>query len=212
MILNIYDLNPINCILSPVGFGLYHSGVEINNIEYSFASKGSGIFKIQPKKAKGVRFHEQVVLGVLEGNEEEEVERALQALRSNFHSQDYDLITKNCNHFCDAFVQELLGKPLPGYVNRMCHLWAASGAQCLIPEAIRHRAPTGDKKLKAYGGLVPFAESILQVSLLVAREWIVSSSSISEDVSSCFISEVVSSPETESKAMNLDKTAAVVRD
>lgn len=182
--LNVYDLNPINLILSPVGVGLYHSGIEINDTEYSFASKAGGIFRIEPKKARGVRFREQIEIGRLEEGEEElDIERALEVLRPNFQPSDYDLVTRNCNHFCDAFLQEILGKQLPGHVNRMSNVWTTANIEWVVPKTIRQSAPTGEKSLKAYKGLLPFLESILEVSTLVVREWVDSSNSIAKVVS-----------------------------
>ena len=33
----------------------------------------------------------------------------------------YNLSTKNCNHFCEAFIRELTGIPLPPWINRAAY-------------------------------------------------------------------------------------------
>merc|ERR1712183_1056660 len=67
VVLNIYDLSPINDYLYTIGFGLHHSGVEIQGSEYSFAS-GGGIFSSTPKDAPGAIFRESIEMGVFEGS------------------------------------------------------------------------------------------------------------------------------------------------
>ena len=183
--LNVYDLNPVNLLLSPLGVGLYHSGVEVNGREYSFASKAGGIFNIEPRKAKGVRFREQIQMGVLEhGAEGGELQNALDALHDNFQPEDYDLVTKNCNHFCHAFISQLLDKPLPGHVNRMSYIWTTGNIVWLVPEKLRRKAPVGDRNLKAYKGVVPFLQSIFEISTVVVSEWIDVGTSVSDMVTS----------------------------
>lgn len=170
--------------LSPFGFGLHHSGVEIDGWEYSFASRGGGIFKIEPRKAKGVRFCKQIEMGVIEhGEEGGKLQMALETLRDKFHPEDYDLVTNNCNHFCDALLRELLGKPLPGHVNRMSDVWTKGSIEWLVPMKIRKRAPVGDKSLKAYSGILPFLGSMLEISAIVVAEWLDVGNSIADMVS-----------------------------
>lgn len=39
--LNVYDLNENNEILFPLGLGMYHSGVQVGNEEYTFGKINS---------------------------------------------------------------------------------------------------------------------------------------------------------------------------
>lgn len=194
---NVYDLNPVNRFLSRLGVGLYHSGVEIDGSEYSFASKGKGIFKIAPRKAKGVRFREQIEIGTLErGREERELQNALDTLHDDFQPDNYDLVTRNCNHFCNELVIQLVGKPLPSHVNRMSYIWTTGNIVWLVPESLRRKAPVGDKNLKAYGGIIPFLESIFDVSAVVIGEWLNIGNSLSDIVTtskglSCLLEDCV---------------------
>lgn len=60
--LNVYELESFegaNKYLVPLGFGAYHSGVEIFGREYSFGygdTSESGIFSIEPKTAPGCKY------------------------------------------------------------------------------------------------------------------------------------------------------------
>jgi len=48
MYLNIYHLNPNNSFLYKIGLGFYHTGIEVNGMEYSFGgspyASGTGVF------------------------------------------------------------------------------------------------------------------------------------------------------------------------
>ena len=47
--LNVYDLSPVNEFGHPVGLGVFHSGLEVDGREYTFAG-GGGIFDHDPRK------------------------------------------------------------------------------------------------------------------------------------------------------------------
>lgn len=51
MILNVYDLSPVNDWGHPVGLGVFHSGIQVDDREYTFAG-GGGIFNHDPRKGK----------------------------------------------------------------------------------------------------------------------------------------------------------------
>jgi hypothetical protein len=137
---NLYDLSPMNDYLVPVGCGLHHSGIEISGVEYSFGS-GAGIFEGPPKEASGARFRYQLEMGAFEGGSKE-LNRALDDLRSEgFGNSKYNLVKRNCNHFCDALVYKLLKIRIPRYVNR----WADLGncCSCLLPKELLEDSPVG---------------------------------------------------------------------
>lgn len=137
--LNIYDLTPANDFLYNAGLGLHHSGVEIMGTEYSFAS-GAGIFNAPPKEAPGAIFRESIRMGTFEGGSAE-VRTAVSELRDDFGPDAYNLVLKNCNHFASAICWELLGKAIPGYVNRLADLGGC--CKCLIPQQMLESAPVG---------------------------------------------------------------------
>ena len=142
MLLNLYDLSPANDYLFSVGLGLHHSGLEIAGREYSYGSGGSGIFEHSPKDAPGARFRCQIELGSYDGGSKE-LNQALDDLRSSggFGSDGYNLIRRNCNHFCNALSWRLLRTTLPAYVNRLADI--GNYCSCLLPKALLDGSPVG---------------------------------------------------------------------
>lgn len=49
--LNVYDLTPMNDWGYPVGLGAFHSGVVVDDREYTYAG-GGGIFNHDPRKGE----------------------------------------------------------------------------------------------------------------------------------------------------------------
>lgn len=133
--LNVYDLHVANEFVAAIGLGLYHSGVEIDGREYVFGS-GSGIADVAPRSAPNAIFRASIPMGSFDGGSRE-VARAVDELRSTFPESGYDLVSRNCNHFADALVFELLRKHIPAWVNRAAMF--GSCIACLVP---RDRDPT----------------------------------------------------------------------
>jgi len=139
--LNVYDLSPTNDYLFPVGMGLHHSGVEVGGREYSYGSDG-GIYDAPPKNAPGARFRCQLEMGIFDGGTQE-LNKALDECRHNggFGSNGYNLIRKNCNHFCNALVWQLLRRPIPAHINRLANL--GDCCSCLLPKELLEGSPVG---------------------------------------------------------------------
>ena len=47
-----------------------------------------------------------------------EIVSVIDKLREEFVGKSYNLTSRNCNHFSDRLVKELVGKGIPGWVNR----------------------------------------------------------------------------------------------
>lgn len=136
--LHVYDLQPEqNELLYQVGLGMYHSGVTVGGNEYTFAG-GGGVYSHPPKEASGARFREAVDYGNYAGTSRD-LDRVLDELREHFKGENYHLLTMNCNSFSEALLQRLVGKSLPGYVNRMAYL--GSFFSCLLPPQLANEAP-----------------------------------------------------------------------
>lgn len=115
VLLNVYDLidqTPICC-------GFFHTGVEILGVEYSFAG-GAGVYECAPKSAPDARFRESIRMGSIESTSV--ASSVLARLRPDFQGEAYSLIFKNCNDFSTAYVKALLGRDIPGWVNRLARL------------------------------------------------------------------------------------------
>ncbi|CAN0842487.1 DeSI-like protein At4g17486 [Linum grandiflorum] len=135
--LNVYDLTTVNNYLYWFGLGIFHSGIEVHGMEFSFGAHeypSSGIFEVQPRSCPGFIFRRAVLLGKTSLSRSE-VQGLMEHLSADFHGDCYHLISRNCNHFTDEACLKLTGKTVPGWVNRMARL--GSFCNCLLPESIK---------------------------------------------------------------------------
>ena len=142
--LNVYDL--INGqgqgLLHTLGVGLYHSGVEVNDAEWSFGAcdSGTGVFHSTPRVALGTSvFRETIEIGSTSLSRTEIID-VIGELSAAYAGNTYDITTKNCNTFTNALCLRLTGKPIPSWVNRAASI-GASG--CSISCTDRAWAPPG---------------------------------------------------------------------
>nr|XP_043607800.1 deSI-like protein At4g17486 isoform X1 [Erigeron canadensis] len=134
--LNVYDLTSINGYAYWLGLGVYHSGVQVHGMEYAFGSherETTGIFEGEPKQCEGFAFRKQILVGWTEKNKKE-VRKVMQDLAGNYKGISYNLITKNCNHFCNDACIRLTGNTIPRWVNRLARL--GSLCNCIIPGSL----------------------------------------------------------------------------
>lgn len=118
--LNVYDLNEqSNEYLYPLGLGIYHSGVEISGVEYTFASE-AGIYEMTPKHAPPAKFRESIDLGPCPSSRE--VSAAIEELKHDFKGTDYHVLNRNCNHFAGnpKETEEFADYTLPSLVIYIC--------------------------------------------------------------------------------------------
>ena len=132
VVLNVYDLSTVNQYTASLGVGLFHTGIVVFGIEYSFSQ--SGISKGAPGNAGGPPLRQQIVLGKIR-IASFECERMIDSLRDNFPPGSYDLITKNCNNFTDACSRLLLKKSIPAWVNRAAYFGKC--LRCLVKDGDR---------------------------------------------------------------------------
>mmetsp|Transcript_5932 Transcript_5932/g.9103 ORF Transcript_5932/g.9103 Transcript_5932/m.9103 type:complete len:227 (-) Transcript_5932:270-950(-) len=132
--LNVYDLAKINEYSYWLSLGVFHSGVEILGREWSFGGHEysfTGVFDVPPKKAPAAVFRESLHMGDLD-MQPREIESVLDNMKSEYTGNSYNLVSRNCNHFSDDLVQRLLGKNIPGYINRLAN-WGLF-FNCVLPE------------------------------------------------------------------------------
>eukprot|EP01006_Ploeotia_vitrea_P014620 TRINITY_DN3973_c0_g1_i1.p1 TRINITY_DN3973_c0_g1~~TRINITY_DN3973_c0_g1_i1.p1 ORF type:complete len:230 (+),score=22.27 TRINITY_DN3973_c0_g1_i1:33-722(+) len=128
--LNVYNITDPN-FMNTVGFGLYHSGVEVYGREYSYGKTESstcGIFWLRPRSAVAA-FKEAIPLGKIR-NTPEEVQDLIDSIKESWNGLTYNVLSKNCNTFSDTFVR-LLGLEFPDWVNR-----AARWGDRFVPDAV----------------------------------------------------------------------------
>ena len=97
VVVNVYDLNnpQLNDALFPLGLGVYHSGIAVHGVEYTFGS-GGGVFSHAPRDVPGgARFRCSVVLGEVEATSRE-VERVVDSLRAEWPGGKYHVLRCNC--------------------------------------------------------------------------------------------------------------------
>ncbi|KAL2554882.1 PPPDE putative thiol peptidase family protein [Forsythia ovata] len=119
--LNVYDLTSINGYAYWLGLGAYHSGVQVHGVEYAFGGheySTTGIFEGEPKQCEGFTFRKSILMGCTDMSHGE-VRRVMEDLAQKYRGNAYNLITKNCNHFCNDVCIKLTGNPIPSWVNRL---------------------------------------------------------------------------------------------
>jgi hypothetical protein len=133
VILHVYDLNANNVSLYPFGFGAYHSGLEINGVEYTFGADGA--FTHPPKEAYGVVYRESLDIGKCSHNLTT-VQKMVDEMNSQFNQSGYHVLKNNCNCYTRALAERVLGSQCsyPGWVNRMAYM--GSFFSCLIPVCV----------------------------------------------------------------------------
>ncbi|CAG9317556.1 unnamed protein product [Blepharisma stoltei] len=153
--LNVYHIAKLSKYTATVGMGIYHSTIEINNLEYSFGKgdeEGSGIYTIVAGTSNGLVLCERKLLGICDKTMYE-IECILVELKKEFFSENYHLILRNCNHFAQAFAYSLLKTRVPRYINRLSDMTHC--LTCILPPNIWNRfldekRPLLDNKSSCY--------------------------------------------------------------
>lgn len=134
--LNVYDLTPINGYAYWLGLGVYHSGVQVHGVEYAFGAHDhatTGVFEVEPKLCPGFTFRKSILIGRTDLGDKE-VQALMEKLSKEYLGNTYNLISKNCNHFCNDLSIRLTGKPIPSWVNRLARLGLL--CKCVLPAAL----------------------------------------------------------------------------
>ena len=115
---SIYNLSSANYFLqSSLSTGVYHVGIEIYGLEwsYGFSEEGTGIFFVKPRQSSIGIFKESVKLGETYKSPEQ-VMHLVKALSEAWRGKDYDVIHKNCVRFSQEFLRDLVPEAsLPGW-------------------------------------------------------------------------------------------------
>ena len=123
--LNVYDLHEMNTALRSFNMGIHHSGVEIAGSEYSFSS--AGVSRTRPKLPEFGQFREQILIGSFGGilMDIHDTIAQLQGPEGGFSPGQYNVLTRNCNHFSDQLCFTLLGVHIPSWINRAANTGAS---------------------------------------------------------------------------------------
>ncbi|KAL9355149.1 hypothetical protein Peur_053119 [Populus x canadensis] len=103
--------------------GIFHSAVQIHGDDewsFGFCEQGTGVFSCPSSKNPMYTYREKIVLGKTSCSIFK-VNQILRELSREWPGDAYDLLAKNCNHFCDEFCERLGVPKLPGWVNRFAN-------------------------------------------------------------------------------------------
>ena len=137
--LNVYHIvdAATNNKIRRVGFGLYHSGVEVYGLEWSYGEavdehQVSGLFHVSPRHAM-ISFFRSIDIGTTNCSPEQ-VDTMLHRLENEWKSGEYHVLGHNCNDFSECFLKMLTPceeAPLemPAWVNR-----AARWSNRIVPQ------------------------------------------------------------------------------
>ncbi|GAQ84393.1 hypothetical protein KFL_001870140 [Klebsormidium nitens] len=119
---NILRINRITRDALGIG-GIFHGAIEVYGEEWSFGycEDGSGVFSCPPKQNPMYKYRESIPLGMT-AFDQQKVRQILVALSKEWPGSSYDLLAKNCNHFCDEFSKRLGVGLIPAWVNRFANV------------------------------------------------------------------------------------------
>ncbi|KAL6972036.1 hypothetical protein U1Q18_031719 [Sarracenia purpurea var. burkii] len=103
--------------------GIFHSAVQVYGDEewsFGYCEQGSGVFSCPSGKNPMYTQRECIVLGKTNFSKSK-VNQLLRELSREWPGYSYDLLSKNCNHFCDEFCERLGVPKLPGWINRFAN-------------------------------------------------------------------------------------------
>ncbi|XP_066325077.1 uncharacterized protein [Miscanthus floridulus] len=103
--------------------GIFHSAVQVygeDEWSFGFCETGSGVFSCPVGKNPMYTYWESIVLRETECGIAA-VNQILRELSREWPGHSYDLLSRNCNHFCDVLYERLGVPKLPGWVNRFAN-------------------------------------------------------------------------------------------
>mmetsp|Transcript_163040 Transcript_163040/g.522819 ORF Transcript_163040/g.522819 Transcript_163040/m.522819 type:complete len:213 (-) Transcript_163040:270-908(-) len=137
--LHIYDvgtsgsISTLNWMLSPLGTGAFHCGVEVYDWEWSYSDiAGStpkmvditGVFCCRPRTCEGHSYYQSVEMGYTAASEIE-VLKLICLLEKSWPVVDYDILSHNCCQFSDELCQRLGVGRVPDWVLSLAGIGAA---------------------------------------------------------------------------------------
>lgn len=117
------------------GLSLLHSGVVIGTREYAYGGHDrpnlTGVYWTAPTQAPPGSVHRAELHHGFTILSESEIQAIVHEASKKFLGTDWNLLSRNCNHFTSYLCEELTGMPAPAWLNRA----AAVGVRlpCLLP-------------------------------------------------------------------------------
>eukprot|EP00456_Euglypha_rotunda_P048379 TRINITY_DN38796_c0_g1_i1.p1 TRINITY_DN38796_c0_g1~~TRINITY_DN38796_c0_g1_i1.p1 ORF type:complete len:163 (-),score=12.58 TRINITY_DN38796_c0_g1_i1:10-498(-) len=115
--LNIYDLLLMNYTTRKFGFGIYHTGVEVYGVEYSYSGRTqpadeqevTGLRTTEPGDSSWIEdaiFRERQQLGFTILSPVE-IHRLYNEMHEKYKGPAYNVVERNCNHFTREFLHKI---------------------------------------------------------------------------------------------------------
>jgi len=115
--LNIYDLHGndrsifkgINVLLRAAGTGAFHVGLEVFDREWSFGYRddsATGVFCHAPRESELHSYRQSISMGDTDLTQNE-VAKLMKKMSLGWKGDSYDMMTRNCCHFCDELCRDL---------------------------------------------------------------------------------------------------------
>mmetsp|Transcript_8634 Transcript_8634/g.14872 ORF Transcript_8634/g.14872 Transcript_8634/m.14872 type:complete len:237 (-) Transcript_8634:218-928(-) len=100
--------------------GVFHCGVEVNREEWSFGfcEQGTGVYNCPPRGNTMYTYRESIPVGVTTLSPYR-LRQLISLMMLEWPGNSYDLLARNCNHFCCAFAEALGAGPIPTWVNSL---------------------------------------------------------------------------------------------
>ncbi|KAJ7000281.1 LOW QUALITY PROTEIN: desumoylating isopeptidase 1 [Populus alba x Populus x berolinensis] len=129
--------------------GIFHSAVQWSvrsrihgddEWSFGFCEQGTGVFSCPSSKNPMYTYREKIVLGKTSCS----IFKILRELSREWPGDAYDLLAKNCNHFCDEFCERLGVPKLPDYPKEFLKLES-------VPCWVNRFANAGDAAMEVAG-------------------------------------------------------------
>lgn len=142
VVVHVYDLSEeMNDRLFRIGLGLYHSGVELVELDREYWFQGhdqryTGVLEIDHRTALRAIpcVRESVSLGRTACTRAE-IAAAVDRLTLEYRGCTYNVVRHNCNAFCADLVRALAPeRRFPAYINRLANM--GSGLLRVLPDAL----------------------------------------------------------------------------
>eukprot|EP00775_Hariotina_reticulata_P006935 gene6935-7153_t len=124
--LNVYDIQQkssivrLNTVTRDLGLGgIFHGAIQLGSAEFSFGwcDRGTGVYAVAPTMNPMYQYRESISLGHT-SRSMEEIRDIIHALKTAWPGSSYDLLKRNCCHFCEVLAAQLAVDPVPGWLNR----------------------------------------------------------------------------------------------
>eukprot|EP01060_Flectonema_neradi_P013760 TRINITY_DN20484_c0_g1_i1.p1 TRINITY_DN20484_c0_g1~~TRINITY_DN20484_c0_g1_i1.p1 ORF type:complete len:243 (+),score=22.02 TRINITY_DN20484_c0_g1_i1:63-791(+) len=130
--LNIYHLlgRKANSAYAKLGFGLFHTGLEINGCEYSYGD--SGVFNSVPTRGGVGVFGYSLTLGTVKISYDQ-LNWVVGGMEQGWDADSYHVVCRNCNDFTSAMFNKIfdvcsgesdieLVREIPRHINRIARI------------------------------------------------------------------------------------------